>query len=1660
MTLNNGTTLQVLGNGVGELQLLASIAQAGTGNSGVLINQTGTAPLFTGSQVRLGGANTFAGGVTLTSGNLVLTNSNTVTTTPTGGASTTFVITATPNTALGSGTLTVNGGSLQFDPTAGSNAAFAGSPTSIAAQPGTFTMANALQLNGTLTLTGTNLITNTTSVATNPITAPVGSIVANFSGAISGTGGITIAPTGSAVNYAFTGASTFTGPVVVQPVGNTVSSIILGTATSAGGQFSGVTSFTVASNSTLTLNNNSGVLTRLNTTTPPNLTLNRANVNLWGNASANSTETFGTLAVSGTANISAQANINTSTAAVSQLVTLNFGSLSRGATGTISFSATNMGSGTGAGEGAVRFLNDPGGSVGGGGSPGTTTQSILPYAFADIEAGGAGNTTVNSFPLTTQFGLTSGPVYRLVRWDPTTQRVVPLATTEYASNLFLTSTSAPAANHRYASTTALPSAFGVAGLNRATIVNSLVLDTNTAATNRVGVSVDGPGTLTVAGGAILSANNGGTSLPTNPSLINVGILDFGATTGYIHTAANLTINSPITGSGGVVKSGFGTLTLNATNPFTGGLTSNSGVLQFSSDANLGAGGGSITLNSGLTGQFAYIPNNQFTPANGTAVTINRPITVGPAGTSLSVTLTDSALTLSGTITGTGQVFKSGGGVLNLAGTNTYTGNTIAFAGVLTANSDAALGDTASNVLLAGGTFQPTTSFSTNRNFLVTATSLLFTNGQNLTINGNITSQTPAGAVALIKSGNGDLTLTAQNTLNGSFQLGDISPAVRATNTTGAQGAGRAILSGANGSVPLASSVFSLSGGEIVLDNTAAVNNNRIGSVTVGLLGGNLTLIGNASAPVNEVIGALSISNTSTQYGGTLTLVTPAGSGQSTTLTATTFANQAAPNVGTLFVRGTNLGATSGDRTAVVFGANPASVNGLIPGMVGATSATSEPTDFLTTQTITVPAPNSNQFALVPFTAYTSGTGALGTGNSAATFDVTAAASFTGISAANAMRIRGGSVDLGGGTLSLTAGAILATGGANGGISNGTLSFGAGVPARFTVATGSDLSVSAAISGTTGGLAKSGNGVLTLSGPVTMTTGQIGIGQGTLRYGAANVLPASSQPFINSGAILDLNNTNSTLGGLNGFGDTNIGTGTLTLNVAATPVIAYGGGFVGSGTLIKTGLANQTLAGSSPNFTGSVQVLAGTNTGVQQSGLILLSSGALGVGTSPILLGDTTGATQASIALGTALTSFGRDITVQAGSTPATPHTFAVGAQTVAISSNISLGQQLRLTNFNTNLGNASLNGTISGAGGINVFFGSWSFNGNNTYQGGTTIGGFGTDTGVVSAIGVGSDSAFGTGTVTFTTLGGNLRADNGPRTLANSITLASGTYFGVAGTNDLTLNGSVNLSAAATAQTFNILSTGTTTLGGVISNGTGGINKNGPGILALTGNNTYSGTTTVNAGTLIVNNTSGSGTGTGNVVVNPGAILGGTGTVGTGGLQTVTVNPAAVIRPGANLTGIGTLTVNSVGNVTFAAGSTLQVNVGTNPAVGGRLNIIGGGTADVSGLSALAPLNVYLTSPGGPTAGTPYSLTVIDSGSTPIIFPVGGFDPSLFSVTTDFPVTGLSVLNPTPGTIVLNFTPVPEPGSVLLVVAGVAAVAGLRRRFRTAGVRGEVGHAF
>jgi autotransporter-associated beta strand protein len=155
-------------------------------------------------------------------------------------------------------------------------------------------------------------------------------------------------------------------------------------------------------------------------------------------------------------------------------------------------------------------------------------------------------------------------------------------------------------------------------------------------------------------------------------------------------------------------------------------------------------------------------------------------------------------------------------------------------------------------------------------------------------------------------------------------------------------------------------------------------------------------------------------------------------------------------------------------------------------------------------------------------------------------------------------------------------------------------------------------------------------------------------------------------------------------------------------------------------------------------------------------------------------------------------------------------------------------------------------------------------------------------------------------------------------TTAGSIA-GAGNYF--LGANALTV-GSNNLS---------------TTVSGVISDGGAGgaLVKVGTGTMTLSGSNTYTGATTVNAGTLEVD---GSIAPSSLLTVNNAAGLTGIGTVGN-----TQINSGAVFAPGAAGTPGTAMTV--AGNLAFQPGSIYQVSV--NPSATTFANVTG--TASLAG---------------------------------------------------------------------------------------------------------------
>ena len=136
--------------------------------------------------------------------------------------------------------------------------------------------------------------------------------------------------------------------------------------------------------------------------------------------------------------------------------------------------------------------------------------------------------------------------------------------------------------------------------------------------------------------------------------------------------------------------------------------------------------------------------------------------------------------------------------------------------------------------------------------------------------------------------------------------------------------------------------------------------------------------------------------------------------------------------------------------------------------------------------------------------------------------------------------------------------------------------------------GNNATLSGAISGP-GSLTKIGAGTLTLSGAGTYT-GATAVNVGTLQAGAVNAFSPFSAFTIASGATLDLNSFNQTIGSLAGAGGVTLGSAILTTGNDNTSTV-FSGSIAGTGGLTKIGAGTFMLTGAS-TYTGPTNVNAG------------------------------------------------------------------------------------------------------------------------------------------------------------------------------------------------------------------------------------------------------------------------------------------------------------------------------------------------------------------------------------------------------------------------------------------------------------------------------------
>jgi len=270
------------------------------------------------------------------------------------------------------------------------------------------------------------------------------------------------------------------------------------------------------------------------------------------------------------------------------------------------------------------------------------------------------------------------------------------------------------------------------------------------------------GGLTVTGGVLAATRDAALGDAVSGMTLNGGAFRYlsgfalnparaitmGSSGGTIDTNGFTTaIGGAIGGTGSLTKTGAGVLTLSGSNSYSGGTLVNAGTLAAGNNAALGAAGAGLTLDGGA---FRYL----------SGFGLDRPVALGAGGGTIDTNGFSS--TISGIVSGTGRLTKTGMGVLTLSGSNSYSGGTLVNAGTLAAASNTALGVPSSGLTLDGGAFRYLSGFGLDRPVSLGAGGgTLDTNGFDTGIAGAIT-----GPGALTKAGDGTLTLTGSNSYGG------------------------------------------------------------------------------------------------------------------------------------------------------------------------------------------------------------------------------------------------------------------------------------------------------------------------------------------------------------------------------------------------------------------------------------------------------------------------------------------------------------------------------------------------------------------------------------------------------------------------------------------------------------------------------------------------------------------------------------------------------------------------------------------------------------------------------------------------------------------------------------------------------------------------------
>lgn len=405
-----------------------------------------------------------------------------------------------------------------------------------------------------------------------------------------------------------------------------------------------------------------------------------------------------------------------------------------------------------------------------------------------------------------------------------------------------------------------------------TFINNGTFNYNSSAAQSISSAISGTGALIKGGSSVLTLT--GNNSYSGNTTIDVGTLRIGGG-GQLGTgtyAGNISIASGavlehastayttvggatnrITGLGSITKSGTGTLRINSSQSFSGGVNLTGGILEYDGVGALGTG--TITVSAGqitARGGGGTLTNN---------VALNSDVQLGRSGVGSgmgftgnfdlgggvrTITMDGAPIILSGTISN-GGIAKSGTSALQLSNTgNTYSGGTVLNAGILEYAGAGTLGS--GTVTVNGGELTARGAGGTlANNFVVNADFQLGRNaiGAPIGISGNVdlgggtrTITTPganpaiSGTISnggLTKAGNSILTLAGNNSFTGATTVS----------------AGSLLISGALGAS----------------DVSVAANATIGAGDAVGLLGGNLSFASGAFLDVT--LGTLTVANTGT-----------------------------------------------------------------------------------------------------------------------------------------------------------------------------------------------------------------------------------------------------------------------------------------------------------------------------------------------------------------------------------------------------------------------------------------------------------------------------------------------------------------------------------------------------------------------------------------------------------------------------------------------------------------------------------------------------------------------------------------------------------------------------------------------------------------------------